>query len=322
MIRGQITVSVVMHTYNHEEYIEEAVRGVLMQECDFDFEFIISNDRSPDQTDSVIKRIIEQHPNSSCIKYFNHEANLGMISNWIWTLKQAKGKYIALCEGDDYWTDSLKLQKQTDYLNSNKEYSFVFTPALVDKLSIKKLRNRYDKFDSNNFNLESVLKLGGGFYPTVTAFFDSEILELENNFLKLHTTGDYPLAILAALRGKIGYIDDVTGVYRVQNNSVSNKLFKTCEDCITDVKNKYEKNIKFLKFLFNEIKINRKLERELLSKENYILLSKHINCGHYSGFYNLFFKLNLSLKHRIRIIVKLIYRFLSGNKSPKIQKNN
>ena len=322
MIRGQIIVSVVMHTYNHEEYIEEAVRGVLMQECDFDFEFIISNDRSPDQTDSVIKRIIEQHPNSSCIKYFNHEANLGMMSNWIWTLKQAKGKYIALCEGDDYWTDSLKLQKQADYLNSNKEYSFVFTPALVDKLSIKKLRNRYDKFDSNNFNLESVLKLGGGFYPTVTAFFDSEILELENNFLKLHSTGDYPLAILAALRGKIGYIDDVTGVYRVQNNSVSNKLFKTREECVKDVKIKYEKNIKFLKFLFDEIKINKKLERELLSKENYILLSKHINCDHYSGFYNLFFKLNLSLKHRIRIIVKLIYMFISRNKASKIQKNN
>ena len=85
----------------------------------------------------------------------------------------------------------------------------------------------------------------------------------------------------------------------------------------SEIKNCLDKN-----FLFNEIKINRKLERELLSKENYILLSKHINCGHYSGFYNLFFKLNLSLKHRIRIIVKLIYRFLSGNKSPKIQKNN
>ena len=153
--------------------------------------------------------------------------------------------------------------------------------------------------------------------------FLNKIFDVNNleKYLKIHSTGDYPIAILAAIKGKIGYIDDVTSVYRVQDNSVSNKLFKTCEKCVKDVKIKYEKHIKFLKFLFNEIKINKTLERELLSKENYILLSKHLNCGHYSGFSNLFFKFNLLLKHRLRIIVKLIYVLISGNKTSKIQKN-
>ena len=313
-------ISACIITYNHEPFLRKCIEGAILQKLNCEYEIIIGEDFSTDKTLDICKEYQLKYPNIIRLLPSNH--NHGMKGNWLRTISECTGKYIAICEGDDYWTDSLKLQKQVDYLNANKEYSFVFTPALIEGFPNKKIRNRYDKFDSNNFNLESVLKLGGGFYPTLTAVFDSEILEFDNDFLKLHSTADYPLVILATLRGKIGYIDDVTGVYRVQYNSVSNKLFKTCEDCIKDVRNKYKKNIKFLNFLFKEIKIKRKLEKELLSKENYILLSKHINCGHYSGFYNLFFKLNLSLKHRIRIIVKLIYRFLSGNKTLKIQKNN
>ncbi|MET0945569.1 MAG: glycosyltransferase family 2 protein [Flavobacterium sp.] len=117
-----ITVSVIMITYGHEDFIEQAINGILMQECDFEVELIIANDCSPDKTDEVIRKIIKNHPKSSWIKYTNHQSNLGMIPNFIWAIQQARGNYIAICEGDDYWTDSLKLQKQVDFLEANEEY--------------------------------------------------------------------------------------------------------------------------------------------------------------------------------------------------------
>ncbi|MDA8807644.1 glycosyltransferase [Flavobacteriaceae bacterium] len=327
MISNELMVSVKMITYKHEKFIKQAIEGVLMQETDFEFNLIIADDCSPDNTHEIVNKIIKNHSKGFKIKYFRHEKNIGMYDNGLFAINKCKGKYIALCEGDDYWTDPLKLQKQLEFLEKDKEYSMVFTPALKkfeNANKPNKIRNRYFNYNSDDFQLENILKLGGGFYPTCSAMFLNKIFDINNSmkYLKIHSTGDYPIAILAAIKGKIGYIDDVTSVYRVQDNSVSNKLFKTCEDCVKDVKIKYEKNINFLIFLFKEIKIKRKLERELLSKENYILLSKNLNCGHYSGFINLFFKLNLSLKHRIKIIVKLIYLLINGNKASKIQKDN
>lgn len=116
-------VSVCMITYGHEMFIRQAIEGVLMQQCAFEVEFIISNDCSPDGTDDVIKNTINTHPNGSWVNYIKHKKNLGMMPNFLVTLQKARGKYVALCEGDDYWTDPLKLQKQVDFLENNKEYS-------------------------------------------------------------------------------------------------------------------------------------------------------------------------------------------------------
>ena len=118
-----IFVSVVMITYKHEQFIAKAIEGVLMQKCDFEVELIIADDCSPDKTEEKVFQIIKNHPKNSWIKYTKHKTNKGMISNFNWALNQCKGKYIALCEGDDYWTDPLKLQKQVDFLEANEEYS-------------------------------------------------------------------------------------------------------------------------------------------------------------------------------------------------------
>jgi glycosyltransferase involved in cell wall biosynthesis len=118
-----IFVSVIMITYKHEQFIAKAIEGVLMQKCDFEVELIIADDCSPDKTEEKVFQIIKNHPKSSWIKYTKHKTNKGMISNFNWALNQCKGKYIALCEGDDYWTDPLKLQKQVDFLEANEEYS-------------------------------------------------------------------------------------------------------------------------------------------------------------------------------------------------------
>ncbi|HAT80174.1 MAG TPA: hypothetical protein DCS17_01820, partial [Flavobacterium sp.] len=110
------TVSVCMITYLHENFIEQAINGVLMQKGNFEIELIIANDNSPDETNIIVQNCIVNHPNGSWIKYTHHKTNLGMMPNFVWALQQCKGKYIAICEGDDFWTDSFKLQKQIDVL--------------------------------------------------------------------------------------------------------------------------------------------------------------------------------------------------------------
>lgn len=115
-------VSVCMITYNHANYIEKAIEGVFMQEGDFDIELIISNDASSDETDLVIRNYIEDHPLRGKVKYICHSENIGVGENFNFALQKCEGTYIALCEGDDYWTDPLKLQKQVDFLKSNPDF--------------------------------------------------------------------------------------------------------------------------------------------------------------------------------------------------------
>ncbi len=118
-----------MITYGHEKFIFEAIEGVLSQKCSHEIELIIADDNSPDKTKEIVEGIIKNHPNGSWIKYTRHEQNKGMMPNFIWALQQAKSEYIALCEGDDYWTDPLKLQKQVDFLVANQDYVMCYHDA-------------------------------------------------------------------------------------------------------------------------------------------------------------------------------------------------
>lgn len=120
-----LEVSVIMLTYNHAPFLAEAIEGVLMQKTDFKFELLILNDHSPDRSDEIIKHYAEKYP--EIIRYFNHEKNIGFEENQRFAFQQCKGKYIAYCEGDDYWTDDNKLQFQFDFLE--KHPNFVMTTA-------------------------------------------------------------------------------------------------------------------------------------------------------------------------------------------------
>lgn len=119
MYSNKPLVSIHMITYNHEKFIEQAIESVITQKCDFNIELIITNDKSTDKTDEIIVNIINTHPHSNRIKYFSHKKNLGMVANYMFTLGKCQGKYIAFCEGDDYWTDPFKLQRQVNFLESN-----------------------------------------------------------------------------------------------------------------------------------------------------------------------------------------------------------
>lgn len=107
-----VAVSVCMITYGHEKFIGQAIESVLMQQTNFAIELLIANDHSLDNTDQQIRHYIATHPKGHLIKYILREKNWQMMPNFINALQQCSGKYIALCEGDDYWTDPNKLQRQ------------------------------------------------------------------------------------------------------------------------------------------------------------------------------------------------------------------
>ena len=114
-------VSIVCITYNHEQFIRQALESFVMQEADFDFEVIVSDDCSIDKTGEIIKEFEQAYP--KIIKSVCQKKNLGAISNFIDVLSRVKSNYVALCEGDDYFTDPCKLQKQVDFLEANPDFS-------------------------------------------------------------------------------------------------------------------------------------------------------------------------------------------------------
>ncbi len=120
----QPLLSIVTITYNHEPFIAKTIEGVLMQQVNFPIEFIIAEDCSTDGTRRICQEYAERYP--ELIHLITSENNVGAVANERRAMLAAKGKYIAFCEGDDYWTDPLKLQKQVDFLEAHPEYSVTF----------------------------------------------------------------------------------------------------------------------------------------------------------------------------------------------------
>ncbi len=122
--KSNILVSIVCITYNHEPYLRQALEGFLIQETSFPVEIILAEDCSTDGTRAICEAYAAKYPDK--IHYIWSETNVGAVENERRAIAAARGKFIALCEGDDYWTDPLKLQKQVDFMESHLEYSVTF----------------------------------------------------------------------------------------------------------------------------------------------------------------------------------------------------
>lgn len=205
-----------MPNYGQDQFISQAILGVLSQKADFEIELIVANDCSPDNTEAIVQEIIHTHPNGSWIKYTRHAENKGAIPNFAWSISQAKGKYIAICEGDDYWTDPLKIQKQVDFLEKNKDYSIIFH-------KVKEIDASGNQTDTNILNSpeeEQTYDLkhltAGNFIHTPSVVFRKNFNELPP-WIVYSPLGDYPLHMLNAQYGLIKYVPEEMAVYRVGN---------------------------------------------------------------------------------------------------------
>ncbi len=206
-------------TYLHEGLIEQAVNGVLSQICDFDVEFLISNDCSPDNTDIIVRGIIEKHPNSSWIRYVRHSVNLGAQSNFVWCINQCKSKYIALCEGDDFWTDPLKLTKQVGFLELNRDYVLSFHRVDI-LLKNGDLVSDFITVIPENYEERETLLSNSNYIHTPSVVFRNCVREFPDLY-KLSPEGDYLLYVLLTRYGKIGYIQETMAVYRFDQGFLS-----------------------------------------------------------------------------------------------------
>jgi glycosyltransferase involved in cell wall biosynthesis len=215
-----LLVSVHMITYNHEKYIAQAIEGVLMQETTFDYELVISDDCSPDNTLNIIKKYQELHPN--IIRIINRENNIGSIGNFIDTFSYCKGKYIAICEGDDYWSNPLKLEKQIRFLEANADYTF--SMGRVDMLIEKtgKIIKRNEHVNPNKketYTLRDYLK--NPFSQTSSFVFRNSNKPFPEWFHNVHA-GDQSLVVIkTGISGKIKYHKDLFSIYRVNEGSIS-----------------------------------------------------------------------------------------------------
>lgn len=220
----QIVVSVIMITYNHEAFIAEAIEGVLMQEVDFPVELIIADDCSPDNTNLIVENFLQNHPNGHWIKYTKHKSNKGPNENFLWAVNQTKGEFIALCEGDDYWTDRQKITKQLDFMDSNESCSFCFSNVFhVDECNNGLSIN----WPNRNENFIITKRMLGEEYliPSPTIFFKSSFLNTRSMVkLKAAPLGDYLVSSLLLLRGNGFYCPDKMATYRHHKNGVFSEL--------------------------------------------------------------------------------------------------
>ncbi|MBD2209700.1 glycosyltransferase [Nostoc linckia FACHB-104] len=210
-------LSVLMITYNHEAFIAQAIESILLQEVNFDYEIVIGEDCSTDNTRKILLNYQEKYPDK--IRLILPENNLGMQKNFSETFKSCQGKYIALLEGDDYWISSNKLQKQVDFLEKNSEYIICFHNAWV-----KHTESKNDYFMNSNinkdvFDITDIIKLDW-FIATASMVFRNNIIELPD-WLDNLMVADMPLQLLLSEHGKFKYLDEVMSVYRRHENGIN-----------------------------------------------------------------------------------------------------
>jgi len=198
-------VTACLITYNQARYIRQSVEGMLMQQVNFPFEILIADDCSTDGTREIVKEYSDKNPDK--IKLILQPENKGAMLNWVDLVTTPKSKYIALCEGDDYWTDPLKLQKQVDFLEANPSYVACFHPVMVVDSEGNKISKAKSSFVHNHDLTQDELILGR-VMSTLSLCYRNVITEFPEEFFR-SPTGDNFLSSLLGQQGGAKYLSDI-----------------------------------------------------------------------------------------------------------------
>lgn len=213
----QPLVSVCMITFNHEAYVAQAIEGVLMQNTNFPIELVIGEDCSTDSTKEICLEYARKNPR--IIRLLPNDRNIGMTPNFIQSFQACRGKYIALCEGDDYWVDTMKLQKQVDALEQNPIYSLTASNSYIlhqDSQIISQV-----DLDISEFTIQDLLKnnmLGSATCSIMIA--RDAISQIEIKALEEAPFGDWALSLFCLKNSKGVYIREPLCCYRVHEYGV------------------------------------------------------------------------------------------------------
>lgn len=216
-------VSVVVATYNHERFIDQALASVLEQETPFEFEVIVSEDCSTDATREIVLRWRNSHP--ARIRLLFSERNVHSNEVVARAFRAASGDYVALLDGDDYWTSPHKLARQAEFLDRHPDYVLCFHDAeIVDETGKSCGGSRWTPPDQNpRLTLADIWS--GNPIATCSAMFRKAALpEIPAWYAGLFPITDWPLYILAAEHGDIGYLPEVMGAYRLHAGGVYSAL--------------------------------------------------------------------------------------------------
>ena len=236
------------NTYNHASYIEDAMNGFCMQKTNFPFLAIIIDDASSDGEASVIRKYlddnfdmshVQQEENEDAViiaaihkKNSNCHFLVVLLKYNFYSIKKAKSPlikgwyeyvpYIAMCEGDDYWTDPHKLQMQVDFLDSHPDYSMVCCRAKMYSMKQKtfRLKDNFCRYGDGDLDPKDVIRRGGYYIPTCSLIYRLKMTGKDYpDYCRNSPVGDYPLQIWLAMKGKVYYFDAPMAVYRVDNPS-------------------------------------------------------------------------------------------------------
>ena len=222
MENSRIKVSVYCITYNHEKYIRDALEGIVKQKTNFRYEVFVHDDASTDNTQEIVKEYAKKYPGIIFpILQTENQYSQGIHIFKTHILPKMNGEYIAICEGDDYWIDEYKIQKQVDFLDNNSEYSACVHNSLV--LDLKKHESRLfnSAYEDYDLKIEHVLTEGGSDYQTASLMYRKKFADeifytkTPDFFSKAKGFGDYPLAIYLTLSGKVRYFSEIMSAYRV-----------------------------------------------------------------------------------------------------------
>ena len=281
-------VSISVVTYQHKNYIKQCLDGILMQQTTFSFEIILGEDESKDGTREICIDYANKYPdkiklflrNRNNVIYINGNAT-GRY-NFIENLKSTKGKYIALCEGDDYWTDPLKLQKQVDFLEANPDFVICFhkvkvltkTEGLVDDFITEDRFNKIKEFPITQKSLFDY----SNFIHTPSVMFRNIIKDYPLEF-ELSPIGDYLLYFVLTNNGYIHRIENVMAVYRYGNGIYSklidkekNKIGLKFQICLLSYTNSDYIKKRIIKNLYNKINYNEKKNVDNLTTKKLLKL--------------------------------------------------
>lgn len=317
----ELIVSVNCIAYNQKKYIKDCLDGIVMQKTTFRFEAIVHDDVSTDGTADVIKEYAQKYPN--IIKpIFEKEnqwsKNDGSLDRIM--LDACKGKYIAFCEGDDYWIDPYKLQKQVDILENDQACSMVCSRAYYfSQAKHKYVAVNHCLTTSGYLNVKDIIRKDGPYITTCSIILRRFIVEALPDFhLKCHV-GDYPLQIRCAMMGHVYYLDDVTCVYRIDNpNSwcghnnlgyfdiVRMEKFKSELDMLIGYSNSFPK---YKKYFIQKVNMGVNCQYLVeLDNEQIEIVDKMFE--KYNKYKNIWSKIDYKLKTINSYLLRKIYRKL------------
>lgn len=219
MNADNVLVSVICDVYNHESYLRDCLDGFINQKTNFTYEILIHDDASTDNSVNIIKEYVNKYPHLFKPIFQTENQYSKGVSTWYdIQIPRAKGKYIAFCEGDDYWIDPYKLQKQVDFMEANPDYSMCFHAAqILNETSTSEII-KCEKLDSREYYTNDIFP--GWVIPTASVLYKVTMVKKYPKLKKIHWMkyGDIVLFLKCTHTGRVWGMEERMSVYRMTSH--------------------------------------------------------------------------------------------------------